>query len=476
MSIFVHYGSADPWVIAVGAVVALVFLYLARSPVQVAVTIFTVVLSRPFRVGSHYLRRGAADLRVRNATVLLAQGKEDVGQRIEREFERVDAVVRRDLQGFPVLQRKLLDEITSIEEDYQQSREVPPTPPEWVRAVTPLLKMKPGPDRIIEGVVESLKKTVSKGQDMALAEYRRAFEARHKKLSRALPFWRSVDTTLKSVDKRLTILTERAGAIDTYMDRYEQIMKKTDVAQHTLASSAFVQFFISVFVLFVALGGTVINFHLIALPMSEMVGGGSYIGSFRTADVAALVIILIEATMGLFFMESVRITHLFPRISHMTERMRRRFMAAAFSLLLIMAGIEAALAFLREQIAADNQALAVSLTSHAPATLLSFNSWIPTAGQMVLGFILPFALAFVAIPLESFVYSARTVGGMCLVGLLHFGALVLHILGRLVRYAGIMINALYDIVIFLPLVIEKTWIAGAGRVRANSLARSGRQG
>ncbi len=460
----------------IAAVVALLCLYLARHPIHAVVTVATVALSRPFRLWSRALRRTASDFRDRNKTVLLAQGKEDVGQHIEREFERVDAVLRRDLQGFPVLQRKLVDEITAIEEDYRQSREVPPPPPEWVRAVTPLLKMKPGPDRIVEDVVESLKTTVAKGQERALDEYRRAFLERHKKLSRALPFWRSVDTTLKSVDKRLAHLTERAGTIDAYMDRYEQIAKKTDAVQHMLASSAFVQFFVSVFVLVVALGGTVINFHLIALPMSEMVGGGSYIGSFRTADVAALVIILIEATMGLFFMESLRITNLFPRIGHMTERMRRRFMIAALTLLLVMAGIEAALAFLREQIAADNAALAQSLASHAKITVLSLNSWIPTAGQMVLGFILPFALAFVAIPLESFVYSARTVGGMALVGLLQLGALVSHVVGRLIRHIGMAVNGIYDIVIFLPLVIERTWLAAMGRQRAARLAGPESQG
>ncbi|WP_298136166.1 hypothetical protein [Acidiferrobacter sp.] len=476
MSIIMHYGSMNPWMTLIVAVGTLIGLYLARNPIHAAVTVLSDALSRPFRLGGRALRRAAADLRLRNKVVLVAQGKEDVGQHIEREFERVDAVLRRDLQGFPVLQRKLLDEITSIEEDYQQSREVPPLPPEWVRAVSPLLKMKPGPDRIIEGVVESLKDTVAKGQERALNEYRQAVLERHKKLSSALPFWRSVDTTLKSVDKRLAHLTERAGTLDAYMDRYEQLAKKTDEIQHMLASSGFVQFFVSLFVLAVALGGTVINFHLIALPMSEMVGGGSYIGSFRTADVAALVIILVEATMGLFFMESVRITHLFPRIGHMTERTRRRFMVAALTLLVVMAGIEAALALLREQLAVDNEALAASLASHARITALSINSWIPTAGQMVLGFILPFALAFVAIPLESFVYAARTVGGMVLVALLQLTALVLHGVGRLVRYTGMAINSLYDIVIFLPLVIEKGWLAALERQRAASPAQRGSQG
>ena len=39
---------------------------------------------------------------------------------------------------------------------------------------------------------------------------------------------------------------------------------------------------------------------------------------------------------------------------------------------------------------------------------------IPTFGQMILGFTLPFALAFVAIPLEYFVGSGRIVLGASL--------------------------------------------------------------
>ena len=61
-------------------------------------------------------------------------------------------------------------------------------------------------------------------------------------------------------------------------------------------------------VLGVAIGGAAINFSLIARPMAEMVGGTSLIGGFRTADIAALVIIMVEISMGLLLMESLRIT------------------------------------------------------------------------------------------------------------------------------------------------------------------------
>ena len=61
-----------------------------------------------------------------------------------------------------------------------------------------------------------------------------------------------------------------------------------------------------------------------ALPMAEMVGGTSLIGGYRTADIAALVIITVEISMGLFLMESLRITRLFPVIGALPDKVRVR--------------------------------------------------------------------------------------------------------------------------------------------------------
>jgi hypothetical protein len=80
---------------------------------------------------------------------------------------------------------------------------------------------------------------------------------------------------------------------------------------------------------------------------------------------------------------------------------------------------------------------------------------IPTAGQMILGFTLPFALAFVAIPLEYFIQSSRTVFGTGLVFALRGLALLLRILGVIVKQVGNALCMLYDAVIFVPLLIER---------------------
>jgi len=206
-------------------------------------------------------------------------------------------------------------------------------------------------------------------------------------------------------------------------------------------------------VLVVALFGGLINFHLIAMPMSEMVGGSSYIGDMRTSDIAALVIILIEVAMGVFLLESLRITHLFPLIGSMDDRMRRRMMIASLTILTLLAAIESSLAYMRDLLALDREALNQALAGAAVAEA-EFR-WIPSIGQMLLGFILPFALAFVAIPLESFIHSLRTVLGLMLLGGLRFLRLVLRMTGGVVNHLSKVLVNLYDLVIVIPLAIER---------------------
>jgi hypothetical protein len=204
--------------------------------------------------------------------------------------------------------------------------------------------------------------------------------------------------------------------------------------------------------LLIAIGGAIINFNLIALPMSEMVGGASYIGPYKTSDVAGLVIILVELTMGLFLMESLRITRLFPIIGAMDDKMRHRMIVITFTLLAVLAGVESALAFMRDRIAQDMEALRQTLAGVEQTGLTT--SMIPTVGQMVMGFILPFALAFVAIPLESFVCSSRTVLGGLTAWLLRMFAFLLRLLGNVGFYAGRFVVNVYDLIIFPALWLE----------------------
>jgi hypothetical protein len=448
--------------------IAMVVLYAARVPMHGLIRSLGHGLGGPLRLAARWLFGAAEEMKQRNKEVLLAQGRRETGQRIEREFERLGAVVRRDLQGYPTLQRKLLDEITRIEEDYKKCGEVPPPPPDWVEAVTAMANVKTGGAEMVQRILEEIKTSIAKIHDKAIGEYRRSYETRHKILEGFMPFWRSVDRTLTEVNKKLADLQESATGVDAQMARYEAISAKTDKAEHALTVSAFTQFAIAFLVMAVAAGGAFINYKLIALPMSEMVGAGDYLtANLRTSEVAALVIIFVEASMGLFLMEALRITHLFPRIATLNEGMRRRMMWIALVLLVTLAGVEAALALMRDMLIADKQALLQSLaTVQQAAATDGWVSRIPTAGQMLLGFILPFALAFIAIPLESLIHSSRTVGGVLLAALVSALALVLRVLASVSRRMARVLVTLYDVVIVVPLMIEHMAKAGWAMRRA----------
>ena len=220
-----------------------------------------------------------------------------------------------------------------------------------------------------------------------------------------------------------------------------------------LSASSLTQFFMAGMFLTVAFGAALINFNLIALPMSSMVGVVSQIGTYRTSDIAALFIILTQLTIGLFLMESLRITRIFPVIGGMDDKMRRMMGWITFALLTILAGVESALAFMSDQIAQNMEALRLTLAPGLDQSPI-MTSMIPTVGQMIIGFILPFALAFVAIPLESFVSATRTVLGIVAAGALRFLAFVFRLIGNTGYYIGRLVVNLYDLVIFPSIWLE----------------------
>jgi hypothetical protein len=194
--------------------------------------------------------------------------------------------------------------------------------------------------------------------------------------------------------------------------------------------------------------------------MAEMVGGTSFIGDFRTADIAALVIIMVEVSMGLFLMESLRITRLFPVIGALPDKLRGRMMVVTFVILFLLASVEAGLAYMREILLQDELATSALLRGGETAATVSPFMWITTAAQMGMGFTLPFALVFVAIPLETFVHSLRTVLGLLGIGGLRLLRLVLRLLSSAFVHLGTALVRIYDIPIFMPLWIEHRWRKG----------------
>lgn len=455
------------WIMALVAA-----LYFAREHAHQALLAFGRVFSNAMRMTAHSLMLAEARVKARNREVMLASGAEQLERQIEREFDRVGRVVERDLQGYPALHRNLSDLVTRMEEDYRQSTDTPPEVAGWTEAIEAVARIPSTGDTVVGKILADIGKSMDGHHKQSLEEYRKSSAARHSMLGRMMPAWRKVQSTMGGLHKTVSSLMERAGAIDRHIKDYEEVRTGTDRAERMLLSSATSQFMISALVLVVALGGAFINFNLIALPMSEMVGGGNYIGPFRTADVAALVIIFVEATIGLFLMESLRITRLFPMIGALDDKLRLRMLWVLFVILLTLAGVESALAFMRDRIAADMEMLRQTLAGAGGAAGGNDPSMIPMVGQMVLGFILPFALTFIAIPLESFIHSGRVVLGSGFAVFLRALAFLARLIGLVVRSLCGFLIRLYDVAAFIPLAIERA-VHNRGALRKPNPLKTG---
>ncbi len=443
-------------------VVLTVVLYIARTPAHFAISSISRVLHTALRLSARSLMHAEKNLAVRNREVLLGHGRDAAERIIEREIERMDATVRRDLAEYPSLHRKISEVLAAVEAEYKESAEVPPSPLSWTKAVEAVAKIPAKSDPMVIDILEEINKSMQKAHERALIEYRKSSATRHNLLKGLMPHWRGVQRKLQEVDKHVTSLLDRADVISGHISEYRDVLDKTDRAVRILSSSALSQFFISAFVLAIAVGGAAINFTLIARPMAEMVGGQYLTAGFKTADIAALVIILVEISMGLFLMESLRITRLFPVIAQLKDSTRIRMVFITFGLLFTLASVEAGLAFMREMLLEDELATSALLRGGEAGVAIAEFAWITTAAQMGMGFILPFALVFIAIPLETFVHSTRTVIGLLGVVILRFLAYVLRLLGNIFLQTGRMLRGFYDLLAFVPLWIERMIKSGSG--------------
>ncbi len=447
-------------------VVSVFVLYLARAYAHQAIMGLSRMLASIFRLAANASDSTRRQLKSRNREVLLEQGQEQVSRELEREFFEVSRFVQRDLGGYPQLQRQIQEEITHIHDDYQASGQVPAALPEWVEAVESVAKIKSSDNSsaLNTKILEQIHQSAEQQHKDQLQQARQDAGERHKRLKNMTGYWRKLSDSVDEVGDRLKNIVTRSQNIDKHMLKFNEINNGSDSAVRALRASSLTQFLIAFIVVVIAAGGAFFNFHLIALPMSEMVGSTQRIGGVKVADLSALVIICLEMTAGIFLLESLRITKLFPLIGSMDDKMRRIIMISAAAVLLILASTESALAFMRDQIANDLASLRASLAGVEAGASGGVNEWIPLVANMTLGFILPIALTMIAIPLEYLLQTGRTVFGGIIELILSMLTIVLRILSSSVRQIGHFTIHLYDFLIAAPLWVEAMVKQHSGRL------------
>ncbi len=457
---------------------SVVLLWAAREPMLQVLKGLGKGLEAGLRGLALWCQETAERLAQKSRTALLAAGELELQSRISRELLRIDACFSEKLGQYSTLHRRLDDLLLRLEADYESCGNSPPEVPGWAGAVEAVAAIPDSADPNVRKVLEGIRESMQDAERRALKSYREDTSRRHGILGKMRPDWKQVRSLGARMRDAVARAIQTTAKIDRYVDEYQGLVKDREAAAHSQTYSAIKPFLVSLLVIGVALGGAFINFQLIALPMAELVPAGARLGGVPVATVSALVIVLMEVALGIFLMDMLGITDLFPKLATLAPSRRRLILGLSLSGLFFLAGVESSLAVLREQIVAADAALKLSLAGAAgqvvaePAT-----SKVPVIGQAVLGFVLPWILALVAIPLEMLLESGRHVlASLAVLALLAVGSGV-RVAAHAATSLASALPGVYDVYVAIPLRLERlAREAGAGAAGRRARPRAGSRG
>jgi len=437
-------------------IASVIFLWAAREPMLQMLKGLGKSLEEGFRTLAERCKVSAESVRERNRASLLAAGVIEMQGKLDREFQRVDSGFSEHLGQYAALHRRLDELVLKADADYQQCGSAPPEVPGWTNAVESIATIPANGDPNVHKILEGIRSSLHEAEKKALSAYRTDTAKRHKTLSGMLRYWKDLRNLTAKMHESVTKALERTARIASFADAYESVRADEEKSARALTYSAIKLFTVSLIVLAIAFGGAFINFQLIALPMSELVPAGARIGGIPVSSVSALVIVLMEAALGLFVMDMLGITDLFPKLANVPTSRRRLILGLALCGLFFLAAVESSLAILREQIVEADAALKMALAdSESPVIHRASTSQIPVIGQAVLGFILPWILAMTAVPLEMLLDSGRHVAASFAAAVLSAFGHGAQALAHASRAGAGATVSLYDVYISIPTRIER---------------------
>jgi hypothetical protein len=449
--------------IAVWVIASMIFLFLAKAPVHSMIQALSDATAGGLRKVATWMKKAAADLREKDRKVLLESGVARIQGEIVQEFTRIDMANTKALDGYPKLQLRMDESLSQMERDYEECGQMIPQAPGWSEVIEAVGRAQDGSnDRIIEKMLAEMHKSAVEGEKKALAEYREATAKRHKILSGMAPVWKRIEKAGKEINNKVDKVLENNKNIEKYMNRYEKISKEEPESIDMLSAKVTKLFIISTLVIFVGMVGAFINFNLIALPMSELVPAGERVLGMKVSEVSALVIVALELVLGIFMFEAIGVTNTFPQVASMTRGKRKIILFGCLLGLLFLSTVEASLAVLRENLAEAKALLDISLAGESSASVENSNSQITVIGQALLGFVLPWILAVIAIPLEMFIEASQHAFARFFT---IFVALLCHIanaVAYVIEGLFTIIVHLFDIYIIIPTQIANLFTGKAG--------------
>jgi hypothetical protein len=316
-------------------------------------------------------------------------------------------------------------------------------------------------------MLAEIHKSAVEGEKRALAELRNTTSKRHKILSSMAPMWKNINKILKDVGEQVSAVLETTKRIDKYMGQFEKVQKGGEDSIDMLASRANKMFIFSLIMIAIAAAGVFVNFNIIALPVSELVPGDTRILGMPVSKFSAMVIICLEVMCGIFLTEAMGMTNIIPHIGMMTRGKRRLILSASLIFLFLLACVEASLGILREALVESDALQKQALAGVAQTGLSSSTSKFTVIGQAGLGFILPWILAMVAIPLEMLIETSQHVFYKLLILLVNLFGYFCNMIGYVIETLFKVLIHLYDVYIIVPASIGNM-VGGSGKSKARA--------
>jgi hypothetical protein len=404
------------------------------------------------RLLSRYINGVVKSIDEHNRKIISGSGLELMEKKIEREFKRLGDIVEDELKEVSRINRFMYEETQIIQTDFQQTKIIPIPLPDWTKTIESVAAIKHKGDQNLSRMLEVIHQALTKQYRDIIEQYRKDILERFELLKKIKPCWEVIGKKTISIENKIALLNQRLKRIDQYIENYEKMRSHAYGTEKQIYFTSITQLIISFVIMTVFLLGGVLTFNSIQQPLFEILGGASYIVGIKTSDLASIFLIFLQIAMGIFLVDSLKISRYFSIIGSMEEKIRRFAIGGIVIVLIIIFSLHCLLVLVNQDLTSNLKVLHQSLSGVGGSSVVT--NRIPLLGQVVMLLIFQFTVTFVIIPVEAIFSSGRCLVGVIVSLILKIVSIGLRLVGNISHSVGRTILRLYDLCIIPGLWLE----------------------
>ncbi|PWG63940.1 hypothetical protein [Sediminicurvatus halobius] len=452
------FGASGPFAVIaflLGVLALVAVLYLARLPNLRLLRTGAVALTALLRRTRRRLSAARLHTRRRLRAAIIAEARQREVHRAEIERRQLSMLVDRDLAALPALQRRIRDELQQVDEDYHASVETPPDPPRWLEAVESVAALRGHDDPSVARVLEEMHATLDRSCHETLRQHRQASQRRQRLLGGMRGRLQRLEVLFVRLERTVGRLAQRARRLDRRLDQLERIQRLATTPVRRLAGQASVRLVAAGLGLAVILGAGYVEFHLLRRPLEELgQAGGIVPGPFPFRDQIVLAVLASLALLGWLGLETTGHTRLLPGLAAGDSRLSRITLITLGTLMALLLASIAGLAWTRDYLLAQDLAVDTLLGGGEVSLPVSV-AVAPALAQSVISVVFGLLLTLLAVPLETLLRDGRLALQGIWLGILEAALTLVDLLALLVVHGARLLIAVYDVIVFLPLALER---------------------